>query len=208
MPKLFLLLSEAATPPNSTYSWEAISMFLLALFGGAGVLASIIVFTVRGYWSKNIAPLIQEEVQKWFDHTTQKEAREKERATALKAWFDHADQRDYRERELQHLLRSPTMMAEQEIAVKKILDTEIKRTDGLISREIQTQVSDMETRLMSKLEEVVQFLREDTASKQQLIQRMAKLEGAIHALLPYKSSDSSSSLPAAPNPPPPTPKSR
>jgi hypothetical protein len=189
------LLSQAAPSRG-----ESVILYLLGVGGGTSLVLVVFLLLVRGFWSKYVTPQIQEEVVRWYDDPRQVEARARDRELSFKAWHDHQAQRAAREQEYLNFLRTPQVLAENELAGKKLIDNEIKRTDGLISKEIHTQVSDMETRLMSKLEEVSQFLREDTQSKQQMIQRMAKLEGAIHALLPYHSSQSTSNMPAQPKP--------
>lgn len=159
------LLAQAA----SASTLETLTIVIMGLLGGTGLLLTIVVLTARGYWSKNIAPLIHEEVSKWYGSPDQVAGREKE---------------------LKNALRSPHLSSEQKALIKDVLDNEIKRTDGLISQAISTQVSDMETRLMSKLDEMSRFIKEDTEFKQDLIQRLARLEGAVQGLNQQKSENS------------------
>lgn len=164
MAHLFLLAQAA-----SASTLETLALVVMGLLGGTGLLLTIVMLTARGYWSKNIAPLIQEEVSKWYAASGQ---------TAM------------REVEIQNALRSPQLVAEQKAFIKDVLDNEIKRSDGLISQAISTQVSDMETRLMSKLDEMSRFIKEDTEFKQDLIQRLARLEGAVQGLNQQKAESS------------------
>jgi hypothetical protein len=158
----------------SASSIETIALVATGLLGGTGILLAAVMLMARGYWSKNIAPLIQEEVQKWYGAS---------------------EQIAHREKELQNTLRSPHVLTEQKTVIKEVLDNEIKRSDGLISQAIHTQVSDMETRLMSKLDEMSKFIKEDTEFKQDLIQRLARLEGAVQGLMPPKVSENSKAGP-------------
>lgn len=174
-------------------SLENGAIILATIFGGSGLLVAALLLAARGYWSSHVSPLIHEEIKKWHEQAEHVAASEKERLATVKIWYDHKDQRESRTDEIQNILRHPTVVAEQKQAVRDILDNEIKRKDGLISKEIQTQVTDMETRLMTKLEEVSQFLREDTSFKREIIERMATLEGTITAVLPRAQGEKSGS---------------
>ena len=174
-------------------SLENGAIILATIFGGSGLLVAALLLAARGYWSSHVSPLIHEEIKKWHEQAEHVAASEKERLATVKIWYDHKDQRESRTDEIQNILRHPTVVAEQKQAVRDILDNEIKRKDGLISKEIQTQVTDLETRLMTKLEEVSQFLREDTSFKREIIERMATLEGTITAVLPRAQGEKSGS---------------
>jgi len=187
MPPLPLL----AQTPSLTLENGAI--ILATIFGGSGLLLAASLLAARGYWSSHVSPLIHEEIKKWHEQAEHVAASEKARLATVKVWYDHKDQRESRTDEIQNILRHPTVVSEQKQAVRDILDNEIKRKDGLISKEIQTQVTDMETRLMTKLEEVSQFLREDTSFKREIIERMATLEGTITAVLPRAQGEKSGS---------------
>ena len=178
---------------TTSISLENGAVILATIFGGSGLLVAALLLAARGYWSSHVSPLIHEEIKKWHEQAEHVAASEKERLATVKIWYDHKDQRESRTDEIQNILRHPTVVAEQKQAVRDILDNEIKRKDGLISKEIQTQVTDMETRLMTKLEEVSQFLREDTSFKREIIERMATLEGTITAVLPRAQGDKSGS---------------
>lgn len=168
---------------------------IAACIGGTGVMATLLVVAAKGYWSSTVAPLIEKEIRKWHDAPEQSHARQKEQLAAFREWYDKREQMEEREKEAQHLLRTPTVVEEQAKAVRLIIDNEIKRSDGLISREIHTQVSAMESRLLSKLEEMTQIFKEahiarqetkrdDDLFKQDLLRRIGKLEGAINTLVP------------------------
>lgn len=178
---------------TTSISLENGAIILATIFGGSGLLVAALLLAARGYWSSHVSPLIHEEIKKWHEQAEHVAASEKERLATVKIWYDHKDQRESRTDEIQNILRHPTVVAEQKQAVRDILDNEIKRKDGLISKEIQTQVTDMETRLMTKLEEVSQFLREDTSFKREIIERMATLEGTITAVLPRAQGEKSGS---------------
>jgi hypothetical protein len=152
--------------------------------GGTGILATLLLVAAKGYWTTTVAPLVESEVRKWYHHPDQVEARAKERALSFKDWYDKREQHDEREKELQNLLRTPSVVDESTKSVKLIIDNEIKRSDGLISREITTKVNDMESRLLTKLEEMAQLQRDDTLFKQKMLQEMGQLKGAINTMLP------------------------
>lgn len=152
--------------------------------GGTGILATLLLVAAKGYWVSTVAPLVESEVRKWYHHPDQVDARAKERALSFKDWYDKREQHDEREKELQNLLRTPSVVDESTKSVKLIIDNEIKRSDGLISREITTKVNDMESRLLTKLEEMAQLQRDDTLFKQKMLQEMGQLKGAINTMLP------------------------
>jgi hypothetical protein len=176
-------------------SLENGALIIATIFGGSGLLLAALLLAARGYWSSHVSPLIHEEIKKWHEQPEQVDISDKAHLTAVRNWYDHKDQRTSRTDEVQNILRHPTVVSEQKQAVRDILDNEIKRKDGLISKEIQTQVTDMETRLMTKLEEVSQFLRDDTSFKREIIERMATLEGTITAVFPRASSDKAPASP-------------
>jgi hypothetical protein len=186
------LLAQAVAP----WSLENIAVLVVAGLLGSGVLISVVVIMVWGYWKKKIAPLILDEVAEWHTRETQRVSRSKEIDDRVLDWHRTEEQQAHRAKELQNMLRDPKVIEEQESRFKRVLDDQIQRKDGLISKEIETQVSDMETRLMAKLNEVATYLMEDSGFKQQIIQRMARLEGAINATLPqgHKVSGSSPNI--------------
>ena len=180
---------------TTSISLENAALIIASIFGGSGLILAALLLAARGYWSSHVSPLIHEEIKKWHEQAEHVAASEKERLATVKIWYDHKDQREFRTSETQNILRQPNIVAEQKQAVRDILDNEIKRKDGLISKEIQTQVTDMETRLMSKLEEVSQFLRDDTSFKREIIERMATLEGAITSVFPRTHPEKSGASP-------------
>lgn len=155
---------------------------IVGLLGGSTLISGAAVLIARGYWAKTVTPLIEAEIRKWHSTPEQTEARAKERLASFREWYDKREQVDEREKEMQHVLRTPTVVAETTQSVKLIIDNEIKRSDGLIHNEIKTQVDSMESRVLSKLEEMAQFQREDTAFKQKMLQEMGQLKGAINAI--------------------------
>jgi len=155
---------------------------IVSILGGSTLISGAAVLIARGYWAKTVTPLIEAEIRKWHSAPEQAEARAKERLASYREWYDKREQVDEREKEMQHVLRTPTVVAETTQAVKLVIDNEIKRSDGLIHNEIKTQVDNMESRVISKLEEMAQLQREDTAFKQKMLQEMGQLKGAINAI--------------------------
>jgi hypothetical protein len=166
------------------WSPTTVVQIVAGALGGTGILATLLLVAAKGYWVSTVAPLVESEVRKWYHHPDQVEARAKERALSFKDWYDKREQHEEREKELQNLLRTPSVVDESTKSVKLIIDNEIKRSDGLISREITTKVNDMESRLLTKLEEMAQLQRDDTLFKQKMLQEMGQLKGAINTMLP------------------------
>lgn len=171
---------------------------IVGLLGGSTVISGVAVLVARGYWAKTVTPLIEAEIRKWYSASEQSEARAKERLASFREWYDRREQVDEREKEMQHVLRTPTVVAETTQAVKLVIDNEIKRSDGLIHNEIKTQVDNMESRVISKLEEMAQLQREDTAFKQKMLQEMGQLKGAINAITGHSVGASTLSPPSLP----------
>jgi hypothetical protein len=155
---------------------------IFGLLGGSTLITGAAVLVARGYWSKTVTPLIEAEIRKWHSAPEQVESRSKERLASFREWYDKREQVDEREKEMQHVLRTPGVVSETTQAVKLVIDNEIKRSDGLIHNEIKTQVDNMESRVLTKLEEMAQLQREDTAFKQKILQEMGLLKGAINAM--------------------------
>jgi hypothetical protein len=153
MPLLFL----TAQAVSASLSLQEI----LGLLGGSTLLTGVAVLVARGYWAKTITPMIEVEIRRW--HGTREQVEE-------------------REKEMQHMLRAPAVVSEMTQAMKLVIDNEIKRSDGLIHHEIRTQVDNMESRVLSKLDEMTQLQREDSALKHKILQEMGQLKGAIAAI--------------------------
>lgn len=171
-----LLLADAA--PLS-----GVGGLVIAALSGSGVAIVVVGLIARGYWEKNIAPLVREQIMRWYSDPAQVDVRLKERQSSIREWHDRREQVEEREKELQHFLRTPTVVEEETKRVKLIIDNEIQRSDGLIHREIKTQVTDMESKLLSKLDQMEQVMRDDNLLKQQLLQEMGKLKGMMTAVI-------------------------
>ena len=102
---------------------------LFGLMGGSTVITTLGVLVARGYWAKTVTPLIEAEIRKWYAAQEQTEARAKERLASFREWYDRREQVDEREKEMQHVLRTPTVVAETTQAMKLVIDNEIKRSD-------------------------------------------------------------------------------
>lgn len=180
MDMLGLLLT--AQTGTSIWNAESIAVLISGMLGGTAVLSAIVLLAARGYWQTNVVPMLENEIRKWYSDPVQVEARSKERIASIKDWYDKREQHEEREKETQNVLRQPAVVLEMSQSVKLIIDNEIKRSDGLISREIHTQVNAMESRIVSKLDELAERMREDLQFKQQILQKIGKLEGAINAM--------------------------
>ena len=178
------MLGLLLTAQAGATQWNAENIFVLisGMLGGTAVLSTIVLLAARGYWQTNVVPMLENEIRKWYSDPVQVEARSKERVASIKDWYDKREQHDEREKEMQNVLRLPIVVAEMNQSVKLIIDNEIKRSDGLISREIHSQVTAMESRIVSKLDELVERMREDMKFKEQILQKIGKLEGAINAM--------------------------
>ena len=171
-----LLLADAA--PSS-----GVGGLVIAALSGSGVAIVVVGLIARGYWEKNIAPLVRDQIMRWYSDPSQVDARSKERQASIRDWHDRREHVEEREKVLQHFLRMPTVVEEEAKRIKLIIDNEIQRSDGLIHREIKTQVTDMESKLLSKLDQMEQVMRDDNLLKQQLLQEMGKLKGMMTAVM-------------------------
>lgn len=162
---------------------SGIGGLVVAALGGSGVAIVVVGLIARGYWEKNVAPLVKEQITRWYTDPAQVDARAKERQASIREWHDRREQVDEREKELQHFLRTPAVVEEETKRVKLIIDNEIQRSDGLIHREIKSQVTDMESRLLSKLDQMEQVMKDDNLLKQQILQEMGKLKGMMSAVM-------------------------
>jgi hypothetical protein len=183
----------AQTSPSTPTVWQ-----IFGILGGSSLLTGVAVLIARGYWAKTVTPLIETEIRRWYSSPEQVEARAKERQATFREWYDKRENVEEREKEMQHVLRNPSVVSETTQSVRLVIDNEIKRSDGLIHKEIKTQVDSMESRVISKLEEMAQLQREDTALKQKILQEMGQLKGAINAITGHGVGSSTVSPPPIP----------
>lgn len=195
------LLAEAVTSP-----WTP-SNILIAIGGlilGGGGAAAVIGIFAKGYWAKNVEPLILEAITKHSNTETVREAREKEVLDLVSAYLTAEQSKKAREAEIsgvfssQHTaeqakktrqeeivahLRSPEVLEERERAIKRVIDNEIARTDGLIHVSVAREVNQSEARLGAKLDSLTVLLREDSQFRQEMLAKMNRLEGALQVLV-------------------------
>lgn len=176
-PTILLFFADASSP----WTLQNILLTIFGLLGGTTVLATVSLLTLRGYWTKYVAPLILEEVTKWHADPAQAQARTKEHEAACQVFSVLPGQKELRHDEMAGVLKEQVSKDDLVAEIKKTIDNEIMRTDGLIHREIKTQVGEMETKLTAKLDTVLEFLRKDIEFKEQMLERMGALEGAVNA---------------------------
>ena len=197
------LLAEAGTSP-----WTLSNVVLAVgglLLSGGGAAAVVGIFA-KGYWAKNVKPLILEAVTEHENIPKVREAREKEILDLVSAYLTAEQSRKTREAEISGVfsahhsadsakkarqeevvsyLRSPEVVEEREKTIKKVIDNEIARTDGLIHKSVVHEVAQSENRLGTKLDTLTTLLREDSGYRQEMLIRMSRLEGALNVLVPH-----------------------
>lgn len=127
---------------------------------GTGTILTLI---LRGFWVSKITPMIVEEIKKYADDKPQRDARLGELETSL------------------HM---PVVKESLDKIIHSKIDNEIKRSDGLISQEFTKVINVAVQALREDLMKIATFVKEDGLLKSQLLQRMAKLEGAMLMSVP------------------------
>lgn len=148
---------------------------LIAMIGSGAVLT----FVLRGFWESKIAPMIVTEIKKHAESPAIQNETKAATVEHVKRWYDERAQREARLQEAKDALHSPVVNDELQSIIHKKIDNEIKRTDGLISLEVTKTVDKSLETIKDEMEKLSSFLKEDNALKTQLLQRMAKLEGAV-----------------------------
>lgn len=82
---------------------------------------------------------------------------------------------------------SPETITAQETFVKKVIDNEIRRDDGLIHKEIKRKTEETGEKLLEAFTELTTKIegKEDSREtfEKQIAERLSKIEGAIRAML-------------------------
>lgn len=131
-----------------------------AITACVAILGSAATFTMllRGFWVTKITPMVLTEIK------------------------NHADSKEQREERLAEMSKSmhlPAVKKELEDIMHTKIDNEIKRSDGLIANEITSAVDGKMQAVEEKLAKIELFFKEDSVLKSQLLQRLARMEGAI-----------------------------
>ena len=187
IPAGLYVLAEAA--PNSTGSELLhVGAGLVVAFA---VLGGIALFLFRGFWAKNIEPLILNVVTAWWGHVDQARARDTDVEKTVKAWYS-----------------APEMAAHIDARIDARIDNQIRRDDGLIHREIRAKLDDG----MEPIHETLAELRraskerddEDRRFRQEVITTLAQIQGAMSVGSgPFRSATLSRGAQPQPQPPPP-----
>lgn len=187
VPTGLYVLAEAS--PNTTGSdLLHVGAGLVAAFA---VLGGIALFLFRGFWAKNIEPLILNVITAWWSNGDQIAARDTDVRKTVIAWYASAEVQDQRDAQ-----------------IVKVLDNQIRRDDGLIHREIRVKLDAG----MEPIHEMLAELRratqqrdvEDRNFRQEVLTTLAQIQGAMSVGSgPFRAATLSRGAQPQPQPPPP-----
>lgn len=155
MTPTLVLLADAASPA----SLQGIATLILVAAASLGVLAALAAYLVRGFWAKNVEPVVKAQFVAWTSAPEQVDAR--------KAF------------------------------VREIIDNETQRVDGIIRKEITTQVTNVQTSLLAAIKTLGQEVKDETKAlrdsievltqvdeefRENVVSRLSKIEGAMGVL--------------------------
>lgn len=193
MPPLFLVALTAADVPS------AILTVLLSLAGSTVAFS----WLARGFWAKQVTPLVQEEIKKYQIDPVNTKSQKDGAIADVTVWMDQRPQREARLKEIEDALSNDDVKRKVDKLIHEKIDNEIKRSDGLIAKEVDSVVQRNLAGLREEIQKVGAFLREDAQMKAQLLQRMSRLEGSVSMFQGSRvasSGDSTSHMPAVKDP--------
>lgn len=206
------LFALAETTPNTlTSDILHVGGGLVAAFTALGAAG---LFLFRGFWAKNVEPLILNVVTTWWANGDQMKARDADTIKTLTSWYASGEQIKARDADLIKTVSawhsSATMQDEREQHIVRVIDSQIRRDDGLIHREIRNKVDDANKPIYDMLDELKRASMtrddEDRRFRQEVLTQLAQITGAMsvtgvpsfHASRPHV-------VPSAPAVPPPPP---
>lgn len=145
---------------------------ITVLGGGSGV--AYLIF--RGLWSKSIQPLVQAEITTYL-----------QKPDVLGA------QKNATRAEIVLIHNEPAEMDKRKSEIRAVIDDHIRRDDGLIHKELNARVKEQQNHFDKKMDELLAAVRERNEGQDQMIGRLAKVEGMLTVLLKGSSSPSSTS---------------
>lgn len=158
---LSIFLAQAQTQSNGVSN--AVVAVVSLLFGG-GVVGTVAMFAARGYWAKNIEPMIQAAILAWYTSEEQVRSRRMKIEDAVSGWHTSPEQIQVRKR-----------------FVRDEIDNHIRRDDGLIHLEIKTRVEQGVQPLQQNMIEIKELLRQkgqdEAAFREAVLMKLAHLEG-------------------------------
>lgn len=178
---------------------EVILTQLVTVFvtlAGAGAVAG---YMLRGFWETKVTPLVQREIKAHSESPDTTNGTKTKTIKEVADWYDARPQREARLKEQGEGLYLPLVREDLEKIIHQKIDNEIKRSDGLIAREVSNKVDESVQSLRDEVIKLTKFFQEDAALKTQLLQRMSRLEGVI-SWSQRQSNESTSQLPAVKDP--------
>ena len=162
VPTALYVLAEAS-PSNAKSDLVQVGAGLVTAFG---VLGGIALFLFRGFWAKNIEPLIQNVIHQWWSSRDQMVARDIEVQKTIATWDG-----------------SPERHAQSESRIVGVIDNQIRRDDGLIHREIRAKLEAGMEPIHETLADLKRAAQqrddEDRHFRQEVLTTLAQIQGAM-----------------------------
>lgn len=157
------------------------------------VLGGIALFLFRGFWAKNIEPLILNVITAWWSHVDQARARDTDVEKTVKAWYASHDVTEHLDRR-----------------IDERIDNQIRRDDGLIHKEIRAKLDAGIEPLHETLAELRRASKEreeeDRRFRQEVLTTLAQIQGAMSVQASFRPPTlAGAGIPHPPHPPHPPP---
>lgn len=167
-----------------TLSLSQVLLVVLGLVGGLGAVGYLI---WRGVWSKSVQPLVVAEIATYHAKTDVAEAQRQFVRNEIIGHFAKVETQDAHRLMIRNefaLLQNQPDHVEKRLAfIKKALDDEIRRDDGLIHRELATKFDAHARTMDSKMDRILDAMSRRDEKQDIMLGRMAKLEGMLAMLL-------------------------
>lgn len=156
---------------------ETIGGWALGIFVSTGVLWTLLMLMLRGFWEKTGKPVIKESMAAILSSPESVKARAEETITVVKAWHNDPEQ-----------IKSRTDL------IEKTIDNAVNRTDGVIAKDttqrlavVALSTSATFGELKQELKEIKSSLKErsdeDRVRDSETSEKISRIEGGIEVLL-------------------------
>lgn len=127
-----------------------------------GLLLGIGRLVLRGLWEREGRGLAEQRLKDWYTSPTMVELRKKEVEQALEHWW-----------------QSPAQVAVRKREFATALETEVRRDDGMVQREVTVRVSAVSTKMEEKLQELTAEVRALTSRKERDSAVLERIEALL-----------------------------
>lgn len=162
-----LLLAQTTNP------FYQLGLIVIGAIFALGLVGTILLLIARGFWEKTGKPLIEQII----------EAKKNEPAHIT-------EQKELIRLTLLDLRNLPAQVEAEKRSVKEVIDNETQRVDGIIRKEITSQVTTMKTDIIEAIKDLKRIVHEDKKSmhdeitqfREDTIGRLGEIDGSLQTL--------------------------